>query len=376
MADFVRVEVTTNPSQLADDAIARLQARWPEWTPNDGDLEVVQIETLAPMAADAAETASRVPAAVFREYGTTINGVPYESGQPAVTTVTITLTDTDGHTIPGGSEFELDGYAFTVDVDQIVAPGDDTATGVNVSSTTLTSAANDLAGSVTTPITMPAWVEDIVVDTPTSGGADPEDDVAYQDRLSRDLQLQAKTLVTTRDYELMALDDAAVGRVIALADSTRHVTVVVTGLDGEPVSTAVKDRLVELYAKYRLVNTIVTVADATYTTVNVTYSVKPYSGYDAVDLVARIDARLAEWLSPTEWGLPQSGDPGTALSAYTDAVVRRNKLIDIIADVEGVDYVDTLTITGSAGTVDGNGNLTMPGSIALPHPGTFTGTVL
>jgi baseplate J-like protein len=374
---FVSVPITTEGQTLADDAVERLRDQWDGWEPNDGDLEVVQIEALAPMAQNAAEAASRMFPAAFRQFGTALYGVPYQDGLPAEGTVTFTIIDdVGGYVIPAGSTIDIDGYAFAVDVAQTVAPTVTTLTGVGVTATENGSAQNGLVGASVTPISSLAFVESVSLDSPTGGGADAENDALYQDRFAAELQLRAKTLVTTRDFEVEAMADPGVGRAVAIADSARHITVVLIDDFGEPVDTAVKDRLVELFADYRQVNTIVTVIDATYTTVSVTYSVVAYPGFDPIDLAARIDETLAATLSPANWGRPSNfGDPGSPDAWYNEPVVRKNKIIDLIADVEGVNYVVDVTITGSAGTVDGAGDLTMPGSVALPRPGTMAGTV-
>jgi hypothetical protein len=368
---FVSVPITTDAQTLADDAVERLRAKWAGWEPNDGDLEVIQIETLAPMAADAAETAATVFPAIFRAYGTTLIGVAYETGAPASGNVTFHFVDSEDHLIPAGSEIDIDGFAFSVDTD-VETTAAASAPGVHVTATEPGAAQNGLVGSVVAPITALAFVESITVDSPTGGGADPEDDIDYQNRLASDLQLQAKTLVTTRDFEVEALSDPGVGRAVAIADSARHITVTATDDAGEPVAPDVKARLIADFANYRQVNTIVTILDAVYTTVNVAYTVVSYPGFDHTDLGGRINGTLTDLLSPVNWGRPQNfGDPGSPTSWYNEPVVRRNKLIDVIAGVEGVNYVATVTITASAGTVDGNGDLTMPGTIALPRPGTF-----
>jgi Baseplate J-like protein len=373
---FVSVPLTTDAQTLADDAVEKLRDQWDGWEPNDGDLEVIQIEALAPMAQNAAEAAATMFPAAFRAYGTKLIGVPYANGVPASGTVTFQLTDTDDHTIPAASQVDIDGFAFATDGDATAAPGADVIAAVPVTATEPGAAQNGLVGSVVTPITALAFVESVTVDSPTGGGTDPEDDLDYQDRLARELQLQAKTLVTTRDFEVEALSDPAVGRAVAIADSARHITVTLTDHAGEPVAADVKDRLVADFAAYRQVNTIVTIVDAAYTTVNVAWAVVAYPGFDLADLEARVDATLTELLSPANWGSPKNfGDPGSPDGWYNDPVVRRLKLVDVVGDVEGVNYVATLTITGSAGTVDGNGDLTMPGTIALPRPGAIAGTV-
>lgn len=377
MADeFVTVPIESDTQTLADNAIAQLRTTWPDWTPNDGDLEVIQIEALAPMAQNAAETASRVPAAIFRRYGTDLIGIPYTQGTPALTTTTWTLVSNPaGRTIPADTQIAIDGFAFAVELTQIVPAATLVVAGITMAATENGVAANDLTGVSVSMISALDWVESITVDATTAGGADEENDVVYQDRLSRELQLQAKTLVTTRDFELMGLSVAGVGRLVAFNDGERNVLVVGTDLVGEPLSAPIKALLVDLYEAYRQVNTVVTVDDATYTTIGVTYTVKAYPGYDATDLEARIDVVLSDVLDPNEWGRPKGfGDPGTQ-GWFNETVVRKNKLIDLIGDVEGVDYVDTLTLTGSAGSADAGGNWLLPGTVSLTRVGTLTGTI-
>jgi hypothetical protein len=48
--------------------------------------------------------------------------------------------------------------------------------------------------------------------------------------------------------------------------------------------------------------------------------------------------------------------------------VRKNKLIDLIGNVPGVDYVLDVTISGTLGTSQPNGDWQMPGPVALPNP--------
>jgi hypothetical protein len=372
MADeFVTVPITRDSQSLADGAVDRLRVTWPDWTPNDADMEVIQIEALAPFAGNAADAASRVPPAVFRRYGEALVGIPYEVGSPATTTVTFNLTDDAGHRIDAGVQVDIDGWAFAVDEPQDVAAGTTTVTGVPVTASVIGAAGNDLVGEVIRPISALSFVESVVVEVPTAGGADPQDDIDYQNTLARRLQLQAETLVTPRDFELKALDEPGVGRATALHNGERAITVVATDEDGEPLTAPIKDRLVELFAAYRLVNTTVTVADPTYTTVNVTYTVAAYPGFDEADLVARVDETLAEWLSPAEWGRPKNfGDPGTNVW-YNEPVVRLNKAIDLIGNVEGVNYVTAITLNGAAA------DLSLSGTVPLPRstPDTITGSV-
>lgn len=368
---FIDLEIESDEQTLADEAIDRLKARWAGWEPDEGDMEVIQIETLSPMAADSARAAGKVPAAIFRAYGSKLVGEPYSSGSPATTTATFIAADMSAHTIDSGTEIDIDGHAFTVDVSTDIASGAASASGVSVTSREYGTEVNGLTGESVVNVSALTFLSDIVIEKATSGGTDPDDDNSYQESLSRKLLLQAKTLVTTRDFELWALDKDGVGRALAVHTGDRAVTVVTTDPDGEILATAIKNELIADFAQYRLVNTVLTMADPTYTTVNVTTTVKAYPGTDTADLQARIAAVLGELLSPGNWGRPKAAEmPDWVL----DNVVRANLLIDRIGDVDDVNYVSSISITGSAGSASGS-DWTMAGTYALPRPGTFTVTI-
>lgn len=372
---FVQVPVTSDAETLAEDAKTDLKSRYPGWEPNDGDLEVIQIEVLSPMAENAAQATARVPPAIFREFGTKLVGREYKTGVAASAVVTINLTDTAGHTIPEGSEIDIDGYAFRTDAAITVPAGTGVVTGVQVTATVPGEEQNALTGLSVTPISALAFISSIVVTTLPSGGVDAEDDTDYQNSLSRSLLLQAKTLVTTRDFELWALEYGDIGRALAINAGDRAVWVTVAKADGTVVSTATKTLLLADYAKYRLVNTVVTLLDPTYTTINVAYTVKVLPGYDATDLNLRIAAMLGTLLSPANWASPKSGDPGITTGWVNETVVRRNLLIDRIGDVEGVSYVYSVDLTSTAGTpVAFTGNTTAASAV-VTNVSNMTGVV-
>lgn len=369
---FVEVPITVDSQTLADDAVERLAQRWPGWEPNDGDPEVIQIETLAPMAENAAETAAQVPAAIFREYGTKLIGRPYDPGSPATGVATFTFIDTSGYFIPQDFEIDVDGSAFRVDSETTVPVGTQAVSGVAITAAESGEDANALTGANVVPISSLVGLNTVTLTNPTANGTDPEDDTDYQNNLSQDLVLQAKTLITTRDYELWATQKFAIGRASATHAGDRAVNVVVADDAGEVVPTVTKNALLADFEQYKLVNTILTLNDPTYTTMAVTYTVKAIIGVNQADLRDRINAMLTELLSPPNWGRPKGS---TVLGTwYLEPVVRANLLIDRIGDVDGVDYVSSISVTGSAGSASGS-NWTMAGSYPLPRPGVMTGTI-
>ena len=65
-ADYVELTFTTDEQTLADNAVANLQTTWTDWMPNDADVDLVLIETLAPYATAAVQHASWMPRTVHR----------------------------------------------------------------------------------------------------------------------------------------------------------------------------------------------------------------------------------------------------------------------------------------------------------------------
>jgi hypothetical protein len=370
---FLDVPFDSTEDDLQRRAFDVLRGFWENWTEDEGDLGVIMTKALAPLAQNSVEVASRVPSAIWRSFGTSLVGVPYSSGSPAYAVGTFTLTDNLGHTIPSGTEVDIDGHAFYTTQDVIVAPGATSVGGVTVLARESGTDQNGLAGDTTALLSPLAFVTSFTVDTPSQGGVAPDDDFGYQNRLVRELMLSAKTLVTARDYELMASSDAQVGRAIISSNpTTRAITVTLQGPDGLAVDDTTRTRVAKLLDTYRQVTWTVTVVNASYSSVSVTFMVKALPGYDKAELVARAKDYLTTSLSPGTWGRPKNFEDTAELPASTpDRVVRVNKVIDLLGDVDGVDYVVSVTLGGN-GTIDSGGNLTM--SNPLPQPGTMTGT--
>jgi hypothetical protein len=372
-ADYVELEFTVDEQSLADAAVANLQLTWTDWEPNDGDIEVVLIETLAPYAVSAAEQASAMPPAAFIALGTKLYGIDYQEGVPAQTTVTLTFVDDAGnYLVPAGSEVDLGGYAFQTVDDVTSAVGETTATGVQLVANDVGADFNDLTSADWASVTLPVWVVNLATEAPTSGGVDPQDDYDYLNMLSRELQLRGRMIVTLPDFEIAAVNTPGVGRAYAVTDSARNVTVTLVDPEGEPVTDDVKDTLAATYAAAMLVNVTVTLQDATYTTVSVSYEVVSLPGFDPTILEETINDALSTTLSPLGWGTAPIAQPGSGTQSWlSDNTVRVTKLISLIGSTAGVAYVvnDSILINGA------NHDLVMSGTVALPQPGTMTGTI-
>jgi hypothetical protein len=370
--NFIEVPVETDADTLADNALDYLAAEWEDWEPNEGDLEVVQIEALSQMAADVANVAAIMPNAAFEAILERLFAVVPQDGTPATGTVTFTLVDTTANVIPAGTEIDIDGYAFSVDQDTPTTAGSGTVAGVPVTAIESDTGANGLTGDTVVLVGVLTFVSDVALNGVTGGAVDPETEQEYLDRGSQALELQAITLVTAHDYEVMALSDSRVGRAVAVDDRTnRRITVTASKADGSVVDAATKTALTALFDSYRQTTWQVVLGDATKTTINVTFQLHAYPNFDTAMVISSAKDAVVDFLDPTTWGSYLSAPSPTP---DVEPRVRKNKLIDVIGSVTGVDYVVDVTITGSAGSVQTNGDWLMPGAVPLPSAGTITGT--
>jgi hypothetical protein len=379
MADpaFVDLELTLDAGAMADAAVAGLQASWDGWQPNDGDLEVVTIEELAPMAASVAQIASQMPKAALRTLGTKIWQIPYDPGAPATTTITLTVSGNG--TLAGGlSQVAIDGYAFALAGDVVVVAGQTTVPGVPVTCTVDAATANGLTGDNVASLTLPVWVTAITVDAATANGRDPEDDDEYADKVSREMITRARTLVNARDLALDALLVGGVGRSYAKTSAARVVDVWLTDLNGLAVSSAIKSAVTARWADARMINITYNVHDPSYCQVNLAYSVLGNPGAAPADLTSSIGTMLTGLFDPGHWGSQYTPGASTVVGWVNQPVVHKNVVVAAIGNLPGVLVVESVTLSSTTpgAVVDSvSGDLTMPGTVALPQLGTVTSTI-
>lgn len=469
MSDFVTIEIDADPTSMVDTGIDRLSdqlaaAGFEGWLPNNANLEIIALNAVAQMAADTANVAATAVPAIFRTYGTKLLGVDYGQGASATVVTTWALADTVGHTIPGGIAVTIADLVFYVESDVIVLPGASTATVLLVAADAGT-LYNGLASPIV-PVDQIDWVTSIVATGSSSGGADAEDDDAYQNRLTTELALQAPRPITASDFAAMAMavpstivpSGVVVGRATAIdgydpsahtftgnttnANATvasvssftgvtvgsmlsgtgiqagttvlsintgastlvmsktatatgtgvsitatgsygnsRTVTTFVTDPTGVALSSPTMTAIANWLASYREVNFLSYVVAPTYTTVYVTFKVKVLPGYDSAATVAAAQSAVLAYLNPQTWGGASASNGGNQWlnSAQGFNVVRYNKLLGIIEQVPGVDYVpsgSTGLAIGTAPSPSGTADLTLSGPAPLPQSDTTTPTVI
>src|SRR4051794_39073024 len=85
------LDAGSDPDFLQQEAFDYIQSQWPEWVPNEGNLETWVIAVCARMVAEARDVATDVPRAIFRYYGRSVLGILPIDPTHASVDATITL---------------------------------------------------------------------------------------------------------------------------------------------------------------------------------------------------------------------------------------------------------------------------------------------
>lgn len=348
MPDFVDIPFTTTKSDFEDIAMEAYAASVPGWVGEDGDPEVINIETISPLAVNLGNLLASMPKAALIAFGTKLLGLSYGAGQSAFTNVIFTVQDVNGpYTIPAFNGIVIDGFGFILTADVVVPNGSTTAIGL-VASTARTADANGLVGTNIDPVAMPSFVTGYALVSPTIGGADAQSDDDFADQVSRDRRLNSRALVVPLDFELEALDNQGITRANATVTGVNALLLTVLGVGGAPATTAAKAGVAADIATIDTVNVVVTIADPVFNVIGLTYSVQIESGFDPADAITRANAAVMGELSPLTHGVPESGDPGNAITTWiNDPFIYLNRMIQVIGNTNGVHRVVTIALNGT-----------------------------
>lgn len=386
MADeFIGVPIEVDPDALMQDAFDFVELQLPDWLPSEGNFEVILLETVAQMASEVAVLASDVPTAIFRWFGATLVGIPPIDAAPASAPSTWTVQDAAGYTITAGTVVGIpatgdDLVAFAVVDDVVIAPAATaTATGEVILMAVEPGADGENLTGTPQLIDPISFVTGIVLESPTAGGVDAEDDDVYLDRLASQFQLLAPRPILPRDFALMARSSPGVWRALAidgynptgpLTGQEKTISVAVVDEFGNALAGPQKAAVDTLLQSNREVNFEVFILDPTYTNIDVTVTAHALPEFDIVSVDAAVEAALADYLSPATWGqiLDQSH------SWLNVTKVRYLELAAVVNSVDGIDYIDTLTFRVAAGTM-ATTDVTLTGAAPLVRPGTIAATV-
>lgn len=326
----------------------------PGWEPSDGAVEVAMRAAFADEASTLYSLVRDRADDEWRDYGNDILGLPPGEAAPATTSVTVTARDTAGYTLDAGETIVIDAptgrAGFEVVTATTIAPGASSAAGVLIQALDAGTAGNGLTGPILFD-EQPAWISTMVLDAQTSGGTDAEADADYLDRVRRAAQLLSRAPILADDYELVAQEVPTIARALVrdnydeLAGTGGHdliLSVYPIDADGESMGSGPKADLAALYAERCIVNTLVRIGDATYTTIDVALTVSALEGEDHTDLATAVAAAITgEPLNPALFGQPPLGERLTWLRR---TLIRLYEIAAVADRVEGVYDVTTVTL--------------------------------
>lgn len=216
---YISFPITVDPNVLIQQAFADIQAQFPGWVPNEGQLDVAIIEEAAQMMSVTASVATQVPISIFMFYGQLVGIYPI-LGTAATAPCLFTMTDTAGYTIPAGTiiAYPQSGNAqilFTLQSTVTIAPGNSTGTGVLVCET-VGEFANGLVSATCQMVTTFAQVSSIATTATSAGGVDADTQTTYINRLATELQLLAPRPILPSDFAAMAQNVTGVYRALAI----------------------------------------------------------------------------------------------------------------------------------------------------------------
>ena len=354
---------------LLDEALANAGISFPDWTPREGNTEVVLLEEFAAMAEDVVYAVNQLPNGLA-ELLLRMFGLERDSGAPPYAEVRFTVTDATGYTIDQGTTVRLDlGDAepldFTTDTDLVIPEGSTEGTVLASASEATILANGRAAGTELELLDAITHVEAVTLNAPVAGGRLAEDGVAFLDRGAPLLTRLTTTLVRPEAIEAYLGENPDVVRLKVLdlynpatpsippGNSPGYVTAAVAGPAGTSVGTTAR-QLIEADLRNRMhAGLAITVVDADVTILNVSVTVLKFPTADDAEVAAAVEGAVRAYLNPDVWAW--------------DKLVRVNELIAAVDAAAGVDAV--LDVTAP------DGDVVLNGYAPLVKAGTVTVTI-
>ncbi|QEQ94145.1 baseplate J protein [Arthrobacter phage Mordred] len=307
----------TEPDLVAA-ATAYAMAALPEWQPRAGNTEMVLMESLAVMLGPEILAIQMLPGQIVEQL-MKLYGVARNPGAPVIGRVQFTVTNSSPtQTIPAGTRLRLPiaGTGETVDFftkDELNIITSESYTGqVDIYAEYLGTVGNATPAGTTLDVAdILSFVESVVTVGVLSGGLGLEADQEFQGRASATLARLTSTLVLPESFQFAAASRPEVGRakVFDLYNPAQplvnpavgFVTVAVADANGAALPGSVTSEIASWLAGQALASLKVSVIDPTFTTVNVTVSVKASPGFTVSQVQANVTAALSAWLNAKTW---------------------------------------------------------------------------
>lgn len=380
---YTQLPLDTDHTSLLTRAVERIKQRTAgRYVFDTASLDSALLEEFVRLQRETRIVAIARTDAELDRFGSQQVGIARGAAAPATIEATLTVVNTNGHTVPAGTLAAFatgDGtfVAFTTIVDVTIDPG--RTTGETTMQAVLPGVqANGLGLGTMTLVQAPSIVAGIVADTVASGGTDAESTEAYLSRVTDEFELMSPRAIRPDDFARLARRIEGVHRAVALDgydpdtdshDNARTVWVGIVDADGRELSSLVTDTVDAYLQAERETNFVVRVGPPTYTPLTVEFSVTVMDGHDPAVVVANATLAAATYLSPGRWAGGDEDPPAWR----DDRTVRYLELASQIDSADGVDHVTALTIDGDTVDVQLNGPAALPAPLDADTPTVITG---
>lgn len=160
-----------------------------------------------------------------------------------------------------------------------------------------------------------------------------------------------------------------------LIDPPKTVAVAAIDVDGNNVSTPIKNAIIAYINSKRETNWVTYAMDPNVTSIDVATNIKVLIGYDPTATETAVESALTDYLSKKNWGLDPAATKNRASTWVDQQTVYINELIQLVSNVTGVDRVADLTVN-ITGHTPARIDVPIPGPAALTTVGTIAATAV
>lgn len=370
-------------SQLRQEAIELLEAKFPGWSASRADMLRWLIEGDAAIDAEVFTQMAKLEQAAFQRFGEAMAGVPRIQAAFSTVESIWTVVDELGHEIEAGTQVgipwsEGKPIGFETVGDVVIPPGSTKAT-ILLKAIEPGKAGDGLSGTpeLETGLSFVVDPGGIELTAVTAGGEDEEDEATYLGRLVERLRLRSDSLVLPYDFEVDARSYATIARALCIrgynpddesSGNPGHQCVFPIGSAGLPVGAEKEAELLAGQQALLIEGVVHHVAPPEYTTVDIELEGIAESGFDPPTVAAAIAARLEEYLEPATAMTPVNGESS---GWVTREKVYRNDLIIVAGRIGGLERIEQLELA-EHGKALGLVDVVLKGVAPLTKAGTIT----
>lgn len=362
------------PIDIQNEAVEYARTALPDWLPVVASIEDALLQAASWMTGHLAGAINRLPSSVFEGLLQLLR-INRVTGVAASGSVTVTTTNSFGHTLPVGTRL---GYYDNADPDNPILYTFDTVEELTIplgqtsGSTQVTAALIGQypalpAGTPLQVLTPTSFVQSATLATNLNPGTDGETDDEYFGRAVSILNSYSSALVLPAQYEQYLLSNyTSVFRCKAFtrvnpvnnnftdALENGYLTVYACGPDGASIAPAAVTAIEQDLTNRSVAGLSIALRHPTIVPVTLATTVAYKVGSIPSVVKAAVEQALNEYLHPDWWDWNQ--------------YIYYNEVIARIDAVEGVERVVSLSIPVAAGTTDiGNSNLRFNKRGALPR---------